>query len=85
MVNSTFYVPEQSDRLDFRILPHLLAYELSVLFSVSRSLREEGNMKISEGVFGNSSKLTCSARHRVYLSVRTCNMFSLSTEYSYTY
>ena len=37
--------------LDFRIPPHLLAYELNVLFSMSRSLREEGNMQISEGVF----------------------------------
>ena len=33
--------------LDFRIPPHLLAYELNVL---SRSLREEGNMQISEGI-----------------------------------
>ena len=35
----------------FQIPPHLLAYELNVLFSMSRSLREEGNMQISEGVF----------------------------------
>ena len=37
--------------LDFRIPPHLFAYELNVLFSMSHSLREEGNMQISEGVF----------------------------------
>ena len=34
----------------FQNTPHLLAYELNVLFSMSRSLREEGNMQISEGV-----------------------------------
>ena len=35
----------------FQNTPHLLAYELNVLFSMSRSLREEGNMQISERVF----------------------------------
>ena len=38
------------------IPPHSLAYELNVLFSMSRSLREEGNMQRSEGVFWNRSK-----------------------------
>ena len=41
----------ECDWLDFRIPVHLLAYALSVLFSVSCSFREEGNMQISEGVF----------------------------------
>ena len=40
----------KSITLDFRILPQLLAYELNVLFSISRSLRED-NMQISERVF----------------------------------
>lgn len=44
-------------KLDFRIPPHLLAYELNVLFSMSRSLREEGNMEISERVFWNRSEM----------------------------
>ena len=39
------------NQLDFRRPPHLLANELSVLFSMSRSLREERNMQASEGVF----------------------------------
>ena len=33
----------------FQNTPHLLAYELNVLFSMSRSLREEGNMQITLG------------------------------------
>ena len=41
----------KSITLDFRIPPHLLAYELNVSFSMPRSLREEGNMQISERVF----------------------------------
>ena len=36
--------------LDFRIPRHLLAYELSVLFSMADSLWEEGNMSVGEGV-----------------------------------
>ena len=51
------YEIKQKLSLDFRIPPHLLAYELNVLFSMSRSLREEGNMQISEGVFWNRSEI----------------------------
>ena len=37
-------------RLDLRIHPHLIAYGLFVLFSMSRSLRKEGNMQIRGGI-----------------------------------
>ena len=40
---------ESDKKIGFIKRVHLLAYELSVLFSMSLSLREEGYMQISEG------------------------------------
>ena len=56
--------------IDFTIYPHLLAYELSELFSIFRSLRGEGNMQIRYGVFWNYSELPKMNFENLFIFIR---------------